>query len=108
MVVGEANEPVAPESCAVNTLPPAKLPLVVYGTLTAAPAAPTQNGELLTVPVVMLATTGAVPVRTRFWRRIPRPLVPWLVRRSTVAALTVVIEMVRGTYVVEDVGAVAV
>jgi hypothetical protein len=51
MATGLAKLPVASESCAVNMFPAVKVPLMVYGTFTAAPA---QKGEpVIVVEVVM-------------------------------------------------------
>lgn len=60
-VTGDANDPLALESWAVNTLPALNVPVAVYGMLI--PVCPAQNGPPLIVPVVMELLTVGVHTR---------------------------------------------
>ena len=60
MTRGLVKAPVAPESCALNTLPASTAPLTVNGTLNVDPA---QNGEP-TMPPVLTLTAGSTRTLT--------------------------------------------
>ena len=62
MFTGAANEPLAFDSWAVNTLPAAKTPIVVNGTLMAPPAQ-YEAGETVLVAMLFGVFTTTVTVR---------------------------------------------
>ena len=65
-LVGAVNEPLASESCAVKVqVPLGKLAAGVYVNGTLIPVAPAQNGEPLTVPVVMVPIKLKLPEKLK-------------------------------------------